>query len=678
MSKTLKFGIVLLVILCVVLGAVLLIDIPKNGPALSQAINTETPSSSDQESPPPDVEVGKDLEAAIEQALENSTGRWKESTYKIDHIQIQDDGKMAIVWLAPIDPETGEFLGREPELAVAEQNELGEWRILLEDEPNFEATFKTFQYAEKSLLNGDILSGEQEALPKSGTVYGGYYLPWAKGLEKRLTWSVGHTSCYPIYYCTHAFDFADGTMFPMVAAKGGSVFHWRDTCANGDSTCTNSITIQDKSTTPWTYQIYLHIAQGSVPAGLKKVGTPVTQGQYIANVDDTGYSSGHHVHFMVVTENTRYFSYSMQSYWGVAEDITFRDVDINWDPVTRGGRPRLAYEAETYGGEGRTYYISGNAPANPPTGGLTTPAANTYLTNQTLTVTGWGRDDVAVTKVEVLADYNGSWVTIGEGPGGTSFTTNVDFCNTNVPDGYFDIAIRLWDYEGNQSSILGRREVFKNVNCSKNPDITFTSRYLPEEGTVSVSATPGSSGSPISSVEFWFLGQNLFTDDRVYLGKDTYTQDFWRVPISTTNWAEANNYIIFSLATDSAGNKGGGIMFIGVVDRTAPWLEINPVTSPIMTDAVNITWSAGDNMSGIDHYSLSVKVNDGDFQVRAGNLPASTTSYRLNVLPNQLIVVSVTAYDKSGHQATREHLMYTNDFEWPYQYILFPIYYGNR
>ncbi|MDT8382117.1 MAG: peptidoglycan DD-metalloendopeptidase family protein [Brevefilum sp.] len=677
MSKTLKFGIVLLVILCVVLGAVLLIDIPKNDPALSQAINTETPPSGDQEAPPPDLEVGKDLEAAIELALANSTGRWKESTYKIDHIQLQDDGKMAIVWLAPIDPETGEFLGREPELAVAEQNELGEWRIFLEDEPSFEAAFKTFQYAEKSLLNGDILSGEQEALPKSGTVYGGYYLPWAKSLEKRLTWSVGHSSCYPIYYCTHAFDFADGTMFPLVAAKGGSVFHWRDTCANGDSTCTNSITIQDKSTTPWTYQIYLHIAQGSVPTGLKKVGTPVTQGQYIANVDDTGYSSGHHVHFMVVTEDTRYFSYSMQSYWGVAEDITFRDVDINWDPVTRGGRPRLAYEAATYGGVGRTYYVSGNAPANPPTGGLTTPAANTYLTNQTLTVTGWGRDDVAVTKVEVLADYNGSWVTIGEGPGGTSFTTNVDFCNTNVPDGYFDIAIRLWDYEGNPSSILGRREVFKNVNCSKNPDITFTSRYLPEEGTVSVSATPGSSDSPISSVEFWFLGQNLFADDRVYLGKDTYTQDFWRVPISTTNWAEANNYIIFALATDSSGNKGGGIIFIGVVDRTPPWLEINPVTSPIMTDAVNITWSGGDNMSGIDHYSLSVKVNDGDFQVRAGNLPASTTSYRLNVLPNQLIVVSITAYDKSGNEFSQYSVMYSEGYKFPYQYILIYMFSGN-
>jgi len=676
MSKTLKFGIVLLVILCVVLGAVLLIDIPKNDPALSQAINTETPPSGDQEAPPPEIQGEKDLEEAIETALANSSGRWKESTYKIDYIQLQDDGKMAIVWLAPVDPETGEFLGREPELALAEQNETGEWQILLEDEPSFEATFKTFQYAEKSLLKGDILLGEQEALPKSGTVYGGYYLPWAAGLEKRLTWSVGHTSCSPIYYCTHAFDFADGTMFPLVAAKGGSVFHWRDTCANGDSTCTNSITIQDKSTTPWTYQIYLHIAQGSVPDNLKQVGTPVTQGQYIANVDDTGYSSGHHVHFMVVTEDTRVFSYSMQSYWGVAEDITFKDVDINWDPVTRGGRPRLAYEAATYGGEGRTYYISGNAPANPPTGGLTTPAANTYLTNQIMTVTGWGRDDVAVTKVEVLANYDGSWVTIGETAGGTSFTMNIDLCSTDVPDGYFKLALRVWDYEGNPSGILGKREVFKNVDCSVDPDVTFTNRLLPKTGSVSADVTKGSTGSAISSVEFWFLGRGLFTGERVFLGKDTYGGNGWSAPISTDGKLSASDYVLFALATDDAGNKGGGVMLNAIVDNTNPWVIVNQVRSPILSDSVTVSWSGGDDLSGLDHYALAVKVGDGDYQVLEDNLSDRTTSYDFSIEPAEIIIVAVTAYDKSGNEYTQKMGIYSEGYVFPYEFI-FPIFFNN-
>jgi len=41
-------------------------------------------------------------------------------------------------------------------------------------------------------------------------------------------------------------------------------------------------------------------------------------------------------------------------------DITFRDVNINWHSGTQGGRPRLAAEAEWYGGSGRTNYVSGN------------------------------------------------------------------------------------------------------------------------------------------------------------------------------------------------------------------------------------------------------------------------------------------------------------------------------
>jgi len=673
MSKTLKFGIFLLIFLCVLLFVVLMIDTVIKETVTGSAVNTETPTTEVQDSQTPDEE---DIAAAVETALATSSGRWQEFPYKIDHIQIQDDGQMAIVWLAAVDPDNGEFLGREPELALAEKNDTGEWQILLEDEAKFEETFKSFQYAEKNILDGDLLAGEQEALPKSTNVFGGYYLPWAAGLEKRLTWSVGHTSCYPTYYCTHAFDFADGTMFPMVAAKGGTVFHWRDSCANYDSSCTNSITIQDKSTTPWTYQIYLHIAHDSVPDNLKEVGTPVMQGQYIASVDDTGYSSGHHVHFMVVTEDTRYFSSGMQSVWGVAEDVTFRDVDINWDPVTQGGRPRLAYEAASYGGEGRTYYISGNMPANPPTGGFSLPAANTYLTNPTMKVSGWGKDDVAVTKAEVLANYDGSWVTIGEAPGGSTFTANIDLCSTDVPDGYFDIALRVWDYEGNPSAISGRREVFKNVDCSVDPDVTITTRYLPETGKVSANVTKGSTGSEIKSVEFWLLGRDLFLGKRVYLGKDSYGANGWTALISTADLAQAKNYKLFALATDTAGNQGSHVIFNAVVDRTKPWVNIVKVPSPVMQDSATISWTGGDRFSGLDHYSLSVKVNDGDYLLVDDAMPVTKTFYTFDVEPNQLIVVSLTAYDKAGYEFTQNSVLYTDGYVWPYEFLLYPVYNG--
>ncbi len=449
MKKPVKFGIFFLSVLILTLLFGLVSEtlaVPQSPVLFEKSVSQDDP----------------DLAAAVAAALQSAGSRWQEFDYQIDYVQYQDDGQMAIVWLAAYDLLTGEVLGREPELALAVWQG-GRWEVLLEGSSGFEAAFTDFQYGSKSLLDDSMLAGDKSM--QEDVVYGGYYLPWAATLEKRLTWSVGHTSCYPIYYCTHAFDFADGTMFPILAAKGGTVYHWKDTCANGDPNCTNSITIQDRSTTPWTYQIYIHLAHDSVPEDLKVVGTPVMQGQFIGNVDDTGASTAHHLHFMVVTEDTKYIS-GNGYVWGIAEDITFRDVFINWDEATQGGRPRLAYEAASYGGEGQTYYVSGNVPADPPTGGLTAPANRALITGSELTISGWGEDDVAVSKMEILANLDGSWFAIGEEQTDNPFTTTIDLCETDIPDGPFQLALRVWDAEGNPSMPLTIRNLVKDASCS--------------------------------------------------------------------------------------------------------------------------------------------------------------------------------------------------------------------
>ncbi len=669
MTKSLKSGIILLVSLCIALFVILLVNRPATQGAADVSDSPIVLPDDDMDSP--------DLVLAVESALARATGKWEHFDYRIDHVQVQDDGQMAIVWLAAEDPETGELLAREPELSLAVRDKAGHWQVMLEDDPKFLEAFISFQYAEKS-VQGDLLPPEDGRIT-SGTVFGGYYLPWAEGLEKRLTWSVGHSSCYPTYYCTHAFDLADGTMFPIMAAKGGTVFHFRDSCPNNTSTCTNSITLQDRSTTPWTYQIYLHIAQNSVPEHLREVGTPVMQGQYIANVDNTGYSTGHHVHFMVVTENTRYFSSGMQSVWGVAEDITFRDVSINWHEPTQGGRPRLAYEAASYGGEGQTYYVSGNKPAFAPTGGLTAPATKTYITNQNLTVSGWGQQDAGVVKMEILANYDGPWVQIGSEQTANPFSTTVNLCNTTIPNGPFQLALRVWDDKGNPSGILTPRKLIKNVECGApgtNPGVNLIRNegtlILPKTGFVQAEVTEGSNGSTITSVEFWFHGRNWTDNDWEFLGKDTSATNGWRVVIDTTDLTEANDYTILAVVTDSAGRKGVDVSFNAMVDLTPPWITFNRVPSPVTTNSVTITWTGGDDRSGLDYYTLAVNINGAGEQVLENFLPGSTTSYTFPVQNEQLLVFSLTAYDKAGNQGTEKIRMYTDDYEFDYQYI-FPL-----
>jgi hypothetical protein len=667
MSKSLKVGILLLVLLCTALLVTLLIDVPDTQGSTDLSAAPEIPPNTF----PDDPELKRSIEAALAQA----TGRWNLFEYLVDHVILQDDGQMAVIWLAAIDPDTGELLAREPELAFAELDADGNWRVLLEDDPKFMDAFVNFQYAEKS-IQGDLIT-PSEAMQKSGMVFGGYYLPWAEGLEKRLTWSVAHSSCTPRYYCTYAFDFADGTMFPLMAAKGGTVFHWRDSCPNNTSTCTNSITIQDRSTTPWTYQIYLHIAQNSVPQNLRQVGTPVLQGQFIANVDNTGYSTGHHVHFMVVTENTRVFSSGMQSVWGVAEDITFRDVSINWHAPTQGGRPRLPYEADIYGGQGQTHYISGNKPAFPPTGGLTAPATKTYVTNRFLSVSGWGKDDIKVVKMEIMANFNGSWIQIGNDQTVSPFTASVDMCNTPVPNGPFLLALRVWDYEGNTTGIVTPRKLIRNIECGtagSNPTVSLIRNNgdlaLPQSGFVSANVTRGISGSTISFVEFWFHGRNWNTGNWVYLGKDTNGANGWQAPIVTAGMAEASNYTILAVATDSAGRKGVDVSFNAIVDGTPPWVTFTPVKSPVMGSQVNINWTGGDNLSGLDYYSLAVNVNGSGYQNLGSALPRSTTTFSYPVSRNQVVIFALTAYDKSGNQQTYKLALYTDGYVFPHKYII--------
>lgn len=280
------------------------------------------------------------------------------NTWSLDEVQFNEDYTQALLWMAESDEEDGEVIPREPEIVLAFWDETKQqWRLHQVSDEDFSQIFMESDFKDSEIASRFFPEADPKAGP-AGPVYGGYKLPWRAGQTKRLTWSVAHSSCNPQYFCNFAFDFADGGMFDVTAAKSGYVYHWRDTCRNGNSGCANSITLEDRTTTPWTYQIYLHLAQDSIPAFLKVKGAYVNQGQFIGRADDTGVSTGHHLHFMVVEQTTldscKYYCF------GKAVDITFQDVSINWHAATQGGRPRLEAESRWYGGQGQKNYVSGN------------------------------------------------------------------------------------------------------------------------------------------------------------------------------------------------------------------------------------------------------------------------------------------------------------------------------
>jgi murein DD-endopeptidase MepM/ murein hydrolase activator NlpD len=409
---------------------------------------------------------------------------------RVTSVETSADGAKALIWLESLDPETGEVMAREPELAVADINPDGakgtpaEWKITLPYDAGYNDSLLSITGA---LLNEDGVQRYQKQIsePKVTAKFGGYYLPWAAGLSKKLTWSISHTSCAN-NACYYAFDFADGTMFPLLAAKGGKVFAANWTCNNGSTDCTNYLILQDDSTTPTTYQIYYHLANSSIPAALRVKGAQVSRGQFIGNVDDTGASTAHHLHFMVHA--------STYGYWGQSVDITFRDVSINYDPVTQGGRPRLPSEATQYGGQGQYSYISGNIPANAPTGSLSQPQDGAVFTSNTLVIAGTAQDDNKIAKIQPLAYYSDAWHEIGQAASASPFSISIDMCaaSAQLPDGPIGIAVAIYDVDGNQSyNLTGFRGITKSYSCGQTvvpPPCTVT------EGQVGFFSQPNYAG----------------------------------------------------------------------------------------------------------------------------------------------------------------------------------------
>jgi hypothetical protein len=395
---------------------------------------------------------------------------------------ISPDGKTAVMWLA-LREDSGRVLAAEPGLVLARLTGEG-WQVLLPGDAGWDETL--------AALPAGMLPLEQSPAPntiapmKPGVTDAltGYYLPFAAGTARRLEGSISHFLNIPeLGYpsctetaCHYAYDFTDAWHFPLLASKDGTVYATRDSCNDGDPGCTNYFVLRD--TSGQTYQIYLHMAHGTIPDKLT-YGKTVLRGQYIGDSDDTGYSTSEHVHFMVT--NSIWFGGDGYP-WGNSVSIHFADVAIN------NGVPRTCYEVvyfQAYDGAteclgslsdtlnpANNWFVSGNSGAYPPTGTLTRPPAGATVTvgsNPLMDATAAVSDDVGVTAVRMVAKLSGQWVEIGPKvtqpaqPG--LYDWDVNLCAVAPLNGPLEVAVRAWDYEGNVAEALDAHTINVDYAC---------------------------------------------------------------------------------------------------------------------------------------------------------------------------------------------------------------------
>jgi hypothetical protein len=410
---------------------------------------------------------------------------------QVNDIAISQDQLWATAWVTYYDSQIEAILPTEPALAVMHKVN-NEWQVFLPTDQGWEDSIYSIPEDLLSKEEKDMWVAMNQGVSESFPTQTGYMLPWHGGQTAYLSRSVGHDADFTTAH--FAFDFyvpggtvcpsggmlssgTTGLNFDIYASRAATVWGWEDSVADCDHSNVNFIVLRNVDD-PSLFQLYLHLAQNSIPSELKSVGKPVSRGQFIGRADNTGASTGSHLHFQVEhqpnwpTDNP---------YWSTALDVTFDDVDIN------GGRPRVSPLDPPYCKNDdvcdvfRQTYTSNNYYQDdfiPPIGELAGVSTGDIVISETLTLSGWGSDsESGLDYGQLIAYFNGDWHNLGT-PFNPDFTYTWDLCapELSVEDGAVSIAMLLYDNAGNPAPLVGLRHFIKNYTCPSPPPTCIPSQ----------------------------------------------------------------------------------------------------------------------------------------------------------------------------------------------------------
>lgn len=617
--------------LVILITFLFIFSIPK---ASSSALNAETP--------PPQVNqqaASDQVEQAVLEAIATSASYSKAvmvTNLQVSDIQISQDQQWATAWVVYYDTQIEATIPSEPSFAVV-QRIGGNWQAVLASDPTWQKSL--YQLPDDLLTQSekDMWLAMNQGSLESYTTQSGYLLPWHGGQLASLSRSVGHDADFTTSH--YGFDFympgtttctsggagidstgITGLNFNINAARAGTVWGWKDSVPNCDHSDVNFIVLRNVDN-PAIFQLYMHLAQGSIPPQLKSVGAPVGRGQFIAVADNTGASSGTHLHFQIELQPNWP---AENPYWRTALDVTFDDVGVN------GGRPRVSPLDPPYCRSDdicdvfQQTYLSGNyymGDSTPPTGGLSGVSSGAVVTDGALNLHGWGSDgQTGLDYGQLIAFFDGHWNNLGpQFKSDVNYTWNL--CDPALPvaNGPVSVAVRLYDIAGNPNSLEGLTHFTKDYSCPVPPP-----SCIPGPDQVSLFEDPyyqggcvlfnqgdyptGSSLNPLGNndAESILVGSNVLA--ALYSGEN-YSGHSQGV---AQNTAYMKELWVFSNTISSMK------VTPKVSPPSAPTL-VNPVDNSIfrLGDAIPLSWTNGGGALdyAVEVYSGSTIVRSIDWQI---------------------------------------------------------------
>ena len=242
-----------------------------------------------------------------------------------------------------------------------------------------------------------------------------------------------------------------------------------------------------------------------------------------------------------------------------------------------------------------------------------------YVGGDTVVVSWSGSDNSGIDHYEVSVD-SGSWTNIG-------LSTNYE--TTFSTEGVHNITVRAYDENGNYDE-----DVIQVVVDWSDPSISLTcpSAMTSDSGTASIQVT-WSGSDAVSGIDHY----EIFVDGSwINVGNVTSYN------IDTSSMSDGI-YAVFVRAFDRAGYYSQTTLLL-IVDKTAPSLSIvNPADGSYIADtSVVVSWTASDNIIGIDHFE--VRVDSGSW-TNVGR----ETAYLVTGLSEAPHTIYVRAYDAAGN-----------------------------